>query len=342
MSASWSRADTTTIGRRGLAADPPDDAEAIAVGQTEVEHDEIGPAGVPCADGGRGVAGLGDVVAVAAQERRDGLARRLVVLDEQDRRRSVEFDHRIALSGASDAVRRGLVGRGGHRQIDVERESPQIALTRIDAPAHRLDDAADDRETDAGPAARTLALARDPVELLEQPRKALRRDTGPGILDRDPDHLGIEHPRRDPDERTGTGVLGGVVEGVRKDLADEHLVGEDRRQARRNVDLEGAIAEGRPRALEGRIDDVAHGQDDDVRSELAGLDTAHVEEVRDQPVQPLGLAIDRPGDLATLVGRPLDVGVHEGACCRPDRREWRPEVMRDRIEQRRLEYVAAP
>ena len=84
------------------------------------------------------------------------------------------------------------------------------------------------------------------------------------------------------------------------------------------------------------------GRRAEVRSQLAGIDAAHVEQVRDEPVEPLGLAIDRGGDLAALLGRPLDVGVHQRPGGGPDRRQRRPQVVRDRVEQRRLERVAPP
>ena len=47
--------------------------------------------------------------------------------------------------------------------------------------------------------------------------------------------------------------------------------------------------------------DVAHGEDEEARVELARFDPTHVEQVRDQPIEPLGLAVDRRRDLASLV-----------------------------------------
>ena len=48
------------------------------------------------------------------------------------------------------------------------------------------------------------------------------------------------------------------------------------------------------------------------------------------------------GDLAALVRRPVDVGVHERPGGRPDRGERRAQVVRDRVEQGRLERIAPP
>ena len=89
-------------------------------------------------------------------------------------------------------------------------------------------------------------------------------------------------------------------------------------------------------------DEVGQREHREVRPELPGLDPAHVEEVGDQSVQPFGLAVDGTGDLPALVGRPLDVGVHEHARGRPDGRERRPQVVGDGVEQRRLDRLAAP
>jgi hypothetical protein len=72
--------------RRRLAPDATYERRAVAVGQAEVEQDEVGPVGVPRAERLGDGSGLRDAVAVAAEVAADRGPRRLVVLDEQDMR----------------------------------------------------------------------------------------------------------------------------------------------------------------------------------------------------------------------------------------------------------------
>ena len=127
----------------------------------------------------RGVAGLDDLVAVAAQERGDRPPRRLVVLDEQDRRPRpasavVVERHAVPPVGSS----------GRDRDVELDGEPAELAPSRRDRAAHRLDEAADDRQADAGPAPRALALAGHAVELLEQARQRVVGHARAAVLDR--------------------------------------------------------------------------------------------------------------------------------------------------------------
>ena len=146
--------------------------------------------------------------------------------------------------------------------------------------------------------------------------------------------------RGHPDPCVRTRVLGRVVERVGQDLAHQHLVGEDRWQVGRDVDLDPSIAECRSGTADSLVDGVPDGHRDHVRPELPRFDPAHVEQIRDQAIEPLGFMVDRRRDLAPVFGRPLDVRVHQGPRGGPDRRERGPQVVRDRIEQGRLERVA--
>jgi hypothetical protein len=84
--------------RRRLAPDATDERRAVAVGQAEVEQDEVGPVGVPRSERLGDRSGLGDAVAVAAEVATDRGPRRLVVLDQQD----------VRPGAGSGAARRGV------------------------------------------------------------------------------------------------------------------------------------------------------------------------------------------------------------------------------------------
>ena len=71
------------------------------------------------------------------------------------------------------------------------------------------------------------------------------------------------------------------------------------------------------------------------------LDPAQVEDRADQPVEALGLLIDRVGGAPDAVGRPADGRIGQVPGGRADARQGRPQVMRHRVEEGALERVAA-
>ena len=121
--------------------------------------------------------------------------------------------------------------------------------------------------------------------------------------------------RRAFDDQVGDGPL------------EQGGVGEDRRQRLGDVDLDavGRLARGstarrrRPRPSRRR-----HGAAPDG----AGLEAAHVEEVADEGVEPVGLLVDRLEELVGGVGRPVDVVLEQAGHRRLDRRQRRPQVVR--------------
>ena len=72
--------------RRRLVADPADDDQPVAIGQAEVEQDEVGPSRLPAPERLGGGARLDHLVVVKPQVPGDLGAGGLVILDEQDRR----------------------------------------------------------------------------------------------------------------------------------------------------------------------------------------------------------------------------------------------------------------
>ena len=74
--------------------------------------------------------------------------------------------------------------------------------------------------------------------------------------------------------------------------------------------------------------DVAHGE-----LEGSALQPAHVEEVADERVEPVGLLVDGREELTRRLGCPLDVLLQEARRRRLDRRQRRPQIVRHRGEQ---------
>ena len=75
------------------------------------------------------------------------------------------------------------------------------------------------------------------------------------------------------------------------------------------------------------------------RPHRAGVEAAHVEEVADEAVQPVGFGVDGLGELAALLDVPRHVGLEEARGRRLDRRQRRAEVVADGLEQRGAELV---
>ena len=177
---------------RAVAPDTADDGRPIGIGQAEVEDDEVGSLGIPGSDGVGRRARLTDLVAVRLEVRGDQRPRRAVVLDEQDVRAARGLRPR---SAARSRSRRALVLRvrtpialsslGGSgaasRKTSTARPPSWLALARHLA-AHGLGEPLHDAEPDAEPSPRAFTLPRHAIELVEQPRAAMR----PGRLARRP------------------------------------------------------------------------------------------------------------------------------------------------------------
>ena len=171
--------------RRRLAPDAADDASGRPrSGRPRSSTMRSGRRRSQAVERRRGVAGLDDVVAVSAR----GTSRSAWRVASSSSTSRIEAAARgvVTVASAGSAAGSCRFGRGD-RQVDVDRETAEVAPPRRDPAAHRLDEAADDGQADARPAPRALALARHAVELLEQARQGLGRDARPAVLDRDPD-----------------------------------------------------------------------------------------------------------------------------------------------------------
>ena len=129
---------------QGIATDARDDDQPVPIREPEVEQDDVRPARLPAPEGLGRVGRLDDPVVVQPQVPGDLVPRRLVVLDEEDGR-------------ARPRPRRGScvalpapTGRRCRRQVDVDRETAELARAGPTLSAHRLGQATDDGEADPG------------------------------------------------------------------------------------------------------------------------------------------------------------------------------------------------
>ena len=227
-------------------------------------------------------------------------------------------------------------GRGRPRQVEIDGEPSEVTAPSADMTTRRLDESADDGETDPGARPGASRPSRHPIELLEKARQRRVRDTGSGVLDREADEAVPGRARSDPQPAVGRRVLEGVLDDVRDGFVEEHRIDVHRRGG--EVHLERPIADPSAESLEGSADEVVELVDVPLGPERASLDPAEVEEVRHEPVQVLDLAIDRRRALALLVGRRSAPG-DERPGGHPDRREWRAEVVGHGLDQRGLQRV---
>ena len=164
---------------------------------------------------------------------------RLVVLDEQDRGGTPCHRPR--------AHARRLRGRGSaarDRQVEVDGEAAQRARPspRPVRPSPRSRPRTTARPM-PGAAPRALALARDAVELLEQPRQGLGRDARRRRPRSSPDAAVRDHARPRPGSaHPGPPYLAALSRVFGEDLAHEHLVDQDGRQILGDVDGDGVAA----------------------------------------------------------------------------------------------------
>ena len=98
---------------------------------------------------------------------------------------------------------------------------------------------------------------------------------------------------------------------------------------------------GRPRLAEARRRRPPRGRRRRRRhDERAGLEAAHVEQVADEAVEPVGLLVDGDEERSRCVVGPGDVVLEQARHRRLDRRERRAQVVATRAEQRGAQVVA--
>ncbi len=133
-----------------------------------------------------------------------------------------------------------------------------------------------------------------------------RRLTGRGVRDRVGEEV-CEHP----------------FQQARVGSHEREIVGDDQPDGHRRVGIwmgqrGHLVTEGRPQE----------------RLERACAQPAHVEQVADQAVQPVGRLLDGREQRRLVLVSQLDLGLAQRADARLDRRQRRPQVVTDRREQR--------
>ena len=271
-------------------------------------------------------------VAVRAQVRRDQRPRRLVVLDDQQPRSAV---------GHRRPARRAAPGAA--RRYDVDREPAELAppRRRPRRPSPRRGPGPRPGRCPARAATPRRSAARDRTSRTAAPRfRAARRARRPrpGPATRPSGQVVGRRP--------GSGAIGAYLAALSRRFvstsskwtASARTGGAPARTRARRRGLERR-REARRRSA-GRVLDV---EDLEARPERAALDPAHVQQVAHEPVEPIGLEVDRleppPGARSSVQ---VDLGIHQAAGGGTDRRERRPQVVRHGVQERVLERLALP
>ena len=137
-----------------------------------------------------------------------------------------------------------------------------------------------------------------------------------------------------PGRSSRAAVLGGVREQVADDLLDVGRVGDRRRHARRDVELE---RHARPADLLGADDDGQEPLDEDrLGADLALVlaEAGHRDDVLDEAMEPLRLDDDVGEDLLARLRRQLVVLPGEDLGAGEDRRHRRPQLVRQDADER--------
>ena len=155
-------------------------------------------------------------------------------------------------------------------------------------------------------------------------------------------HLLPGPPRRDPDLGAGRGVLRRVLDQVGEDLVDLHGVHQHRGQVVRDLHRDEMPGGDRAQAAQGVGDQRAQVVPALLRAQAAPLNAREVEQVADDPVEPLRLLLDRLGEPRPLRVAPGHVPLAQAAGGGDDRGEGRAQVVRHAVEEGVLQLVGAP
>jgi hypothetical protein len=102
-----------------------------------------------------------------------------------------------------------------------------------------------------------------------------------------------------------------VLDQVRQQAVEEDRIGPDRRQFVRDRDRDGAIAEDRSQPVDDRPDGIGKHERLQLRLERSGLDPAEVEDLANEPIEPVCLGVDRGGRRSRRCGIDGDLWIDE-------------------------------
>ena len=193
----------------------------------------------------------------------------------------------------------------------------------------RLHDPAADGQAHAGPLG-SPAAALEPVELVEHPLPLRARDAG-AVVDH-PQLDGVAGLAGGHLDGAGGGVAAGVVEQVGQHLVEADRVDQHRGQLLGHVHVD-PLPGGGPGPAHHRAHHLGDRALDQPRVQRPGLDAGHVEQVVDQPGEPVGLGVDGGQELVPLGVAPADLPVEQARGRRLDRGQRGAQVVGDRVEQ---------
>ena len=216
------------------------------------------------------------------------------------------------------------------RETDHHRDAPARRVLDGQLAADRVDETPRDRETETD-----TGVARGVAEALERLEDALslrERNPATAVDDAEVDAAGHDG-RLDPDR-----ACPGPSAGPRCRRRSRPLVrasaGSTSTQRQGLGDVDDDAARGVAQARERGRHDLVEPGGPARELERARLQPAHVEQVLDELVEPVGLGVDAAHELVGVGARPVDVGLQPSARQRLDRRERRAQVVAHGREQR--------
>ena len=302
------------IGTGGPAAQAADDLDAVHVGQAEVEHDEVGPAGRPAARRARrAVGGHVDVVSAGAQVDPQGAQDLRLVVDDQDAGHGRSLTVRRPVVEALDDGAVGqrawpassLAATGGLRRragVSTMVSPPPGVVSGIRVPpmaSARPRDSARPRPTPV-----LVVPVAEPLERQEHLVALVVGDAGAVVDDAQLDPVAVL-AGGDQRRPVGRAEPQRVADDVDQDALQQAGVGRDGGQVvgDAHADVPAGLAElverGRDRVLQ---PDRGGGD-----AERAGLQPAHVEQVLDQPGQPVERLVGGGEQLVAVLVGEVDV-----------------------------------
>ena len=194
-----------------------------------------------------------------------------------------------------------------------------------------------DGKPQAGPRPHLVALLHA-EEFLENVRQVGRRNAL-SFVDDLQRHGGGVPPAADVNGRAGSGVFCCVVEQVEQRLLEQHRINIEHRQVGREAHLDAVVGEDLARALKRAPDDFAHIMQSGVRYDRARFEPRHIEQIGDEPIEPVRLVDDGGEQVGLLRIRERIGEIAQRAGRAEHRRERRLEIVRDRGQQRRAQMV---
>ena len=173
----------------------------------------------------------------------------------------------------------GVHSSDGKAHLELAAESASLALCG-DRSAVQLHQASDERQADAQPASRALALIIHLREHLENAVELIGGHADAAVPHHDDDLVALTLGR-EPDSSSRLGVLTGVVEQIAEDLRQPHRVGieEDRLLRQRHVDRLLVTFRQRTARFDGVLDDRREIHPRLSQLQLVPRDSADVEQI---------------------------------------------------------------